>query len=85
MQLAVQTLVLLGIYAIVSPNPVPAFHIVALATSLATSLGLQRKSDAAGSKVWWSLYTLERQVASSSGRPLVIRDEDIAISVSRGI
>ena len=74
------------------PSDMSLWHIVGFATRVATALNLHRKVEDLSltpavverrKRVFYSLYNLERLVATTLSRPIVISDDDIDVEVSR--
>ncbi|ORX35941.1 fungal-specific transcription factor domain-domain-containing protein [Kockovaella imperatae] len=88
--LCVQSLLLLGIYSMFDPSDMSLWHIVGFATRVAIALNLHRKNEDVNvssevaeirRRVFYSLYNVERLVATTLSRPLVISDDDIDIEL----
>jgi hypothetical protein len=83
--LALLSSILLGLH------PETTVHnVLALAMQTAISLGLHKKTAPPPadielrSRIWWSIYNLDRSLAAGLGRPLGIADSDIDADVSAG-
>lgn len=87
---AVQTLLSLALYTLFATSGPSIWHILGTAMRLATSLGLHKArsypsvaEEEMAKRVFWSLYNLDRLIASTLGRPLGIADEDISVTLPR--
>ncbi|KAI5474389.1 hypothetical protein MNV49_003387, partial [Pseudohyphozyma bogoriensis] len=74
------------------PKGLSLWSLAGLASRLAIGLGLHRKVDTSRNNIseraleerrvtWWSVYSLDRIVAFSLGRPVAIEDEDIDVEL----
>ncbi|KAE8152881.1 hypothetical protein BDV25DRAFT_127638 [Aspergillus avenaceus] len=87
---AVRALLSLALYTMFATNGPSVWHVLGTAIRLATSLGLHKARNASNvmeeeiaKRAFWSLYNLDRLVASTLARPLGIADEDISVSLPR--
>ncbi|PIG82232.1 C6 transcription factor [Aspergillus arachidicola] len=87
---AVRALLSLALWTMFSTNGPSVWHVLGSALRLATSLGLHKSRNASSvvedemsKRAFWSLYNLDRLVASTLARPLGIADEDISVSLPR--
>ncbi|WWD17882.1 hypothetical protein CI109_102326 [Kwoniella shandongensis] len=88
--LCVQSLILLGIYAMFDPSGVSLWHVVGFAARVATALNLHRRVDDTNvpakvvehrKRVFYSLFNLDRLVAVTLSKPLAIVDNDIDVEL----
>ncbi|WVR05894.1 hypothetical protein IAU60_002920 [Kwoniella sp. DSM 27419] len=86
--LAVQSLIVLGIYLLYDPSGIPLWHVVGFAARIATALNLHRRAKDADlprellehrRRVFYSLFNLDRLVAVTLSKPLAIADNDIDV------
>ncbi|THC90541.1 hypothetical protein EYZ11_010004 [Aspergillus tanneri] len=87
---AVRALLSLALYTLFATSGPSVWHVLGTALRLATSLGLHKARPVASlveeemsKRVFWSLYNLDRLIASTLGRPLGIVDEDISVGLPR--
>ncbi|KAB8263326.1 guanine deaminase [Aspergillus pseudonomiae] len=87
---AVRALLSLALWTMFSTNGPSVWHVLGSALRLATSLGLHKArnsgsvvEDEMAKRAFWSLYNLDRLVASTLARPLGIADEDISVHLPR--
>lgn len=93
--LAVEALVLLSLQLRACDQTDVAWHVITLATSMAQTIGLQRRCSAAHGAltstpptseeelhcIWWCVYILERMLALESERGSNIKDSDCDLDV----
>ncbi|KAK8865930.1 hypothetical protein IAR55_001079 [Kwoniella newhampshirensis] len=88
--LCVQSLILLGIYAMFDPSGISLWHVVGFAARVAVALNLHRRVDDSNlpakvvehrKRVFYSLYNLDRLVAVTLSKPLAIADNDIDVEL----
>ncbi|WVQ97446.1 hypothetical protein IAU59_004559 [Kwoniella sp. CBS 9459] len=88
--LAVQSLILLGIYAMFDPAGTSLWHVVGFAARIAIALNLHRRVDDPSApagvvehrkRVFYSLYNLDRLVSVTLSKPLAIADNDVDIDL----
>ncbi|WWC58723.1 uncharacterized protein I303_101267 [Kwoniella dejecticola CBS 10117] len=88
--LCVQSLILLGIYAMFDPSGISLWHVVGFAARVAISLNLHRRVDDSAlpastvehrKRVFYSLFNLDRLVAVTLSKPLAIADDDIDVGL----
>ncbi|EAW06698.1 putative C6 transcription factor [Aspergillus clavatus NRRL 1] len=87
---AVRALLSLALYTMFATAGPSVWHVLGTAMRLATSLGLHKARLSASlveeemaKRAFWSLYNLDRLIASTLGRPLGIADEDISVGFPR--
>lgn len=87
---AVRALLSLALYTMFATTGPSVWHVLGTAMRLATSLGLHKMRSSASlveeemaKRAFWSLYNLDRLIASTLGRPLGIADEDISVGLPR--
>ncbi|KAL4898142.1 hypothetical protein BDV59DRAFT_190057 [Aspergillus ambiguus] len=87
---AVRALLSLALYTMFATSGPSVWHVLGTALRLATSLGLHKARPTASlveeemaKRAFWSLYNLDRLIASTLGRPLGIADEDITVTLPR--
>ncbi|KAI9925289.1 hypothetical protein ASPWEDRAFT_176884 [Aspergillus wentii DTO 134E9] len=87
---AVKALLSLALYTMFATTGPSVWHVLGTAMRLATSLGLHKARPMASlaeeemsKRAFWSLYNLDRLIASTLGRPLGIADEDISVDLPR--
>ncbi|PWY91769.1 guanine deaminase [Aspergillus sclerotioniger CBS 115572] len=87
---AVRALLSVAVYTMFATTGPSVWHILGTALRLATSLGLHKPrsvgnvvEEEMAKRAFWSLYNLDRLIASTLGRPLGIADEDISVSLPR--
>ncbi|KAI9039607.1 putative C6 transcription factor [Aspergillus affinis] len=87
---AVKALLSMALYTLFATTGPSVWHVLGTALRLATSLGLHKARPAASvieeemtKRAFWSLYNLDRLIASTLCRPLGIVDEDISVSLPR--
>ncbi|KAF7588958.1 hypothetical protein BBP40_004960 [Aspergillus hancockii] len=85
---ALRALLSLALYTMFATNGPSVWHVLGSALRLATSLGLHKSrhvsnvvEEELAKRAFWSLYNLDRLVASTLGRPLGIADEDISVGL----
>ncbi|WWC66271.1 uncharacterized protein I206_100172 [Kwoniella pini CBS 10737] len=88
--LCVQSLILLGIYAMFDPSGISLWHVVGFAARVAIALNLHRRVDDSTlpanaveqrKRVFYSLFNLDRLVAVTLSKPLAIADDDIDVGL----
>ncbi|OCF55457.1 hypothetical protein L486_06940 [Kwoniella mangroviensis CBS 10435] len=88
--LCVQSLILLGIYAMFDPSGISLWHVVGFAARIAIALNLHRRVDDSTlpasevehrKRVFYSLFNLDRLVAVTLSKPLAIVDNDIDVDL----
>ncbi|KAL6230008.1 hypothetical protein BDW75DRAFT_81034 [Aspergillus navahoensis] len=87
---ALRALLSLALYTLFATTGPSIWHVLGTALRLTTSLGLHKArhstnllDDEMNKRAFWSLYNLDRLIASTLGRPLGIADEDITIPLPR--
>ncbi|KAI9373030.1 fungal-specific transcription factor domain-containing protein [Aspergillus egyptiacus] len=87
---ALRSLLSLALYTLFATTGPSIWHVLGTALRLATSLGLHKArqptstiDDEMAKRAFWSLYNLDRLIASTLGRPLGLADEDITVSLPR--
>lgn len=87
---ALRALLSLALYTLFATTGPSIWHVLGTALRLSTSLGLHKArpptnliDDEMAKRAFWSLYNLDRLIASTLGRPLGIADEDITVSLPR--
>lgn len=87
---AVRALLSVAVYTMFATTGPSVWHILGTTLRLATSLGLHKArptgnviEEEMAKRAFWSLYNLDRLIASTLGRPLGIADEDISIGLPR--
>lgn len=87
---AVRALLGLALYTMFATAGPSIWHVLGAAMRLATSLGLHKARSYASvleeemaKRAFWSLYNLDRLIASTLGRPLGIADDDISVGLPR--
>ncbi|KAL2830528.1 fungal-specific transcription factor domain-containing protein [Aspergillus cavernicola] len=87
---ALRALLSLALYTLFATTGPSVWHVLGTALRLATSLGLHKArqptnviDDEMAKRAFWSLYNLDRLIASTLGRPLGLADEDITVSLPR--
>ncbi|KAL4814981.1 fungal-specific transcription factor domain-containing protein [Aspergillus spinulosporus] len=87
---ALRALLSLALYTLFATTGPSIWHVLGTALRLTTSLGLHKArhptnlhDDEMTKRAFWSLYNLDRLIASTLGRPLGIADEDITVSLPR--
>ncbi|KAL4779151.1 fungal-specific transcription factor domain-containing protein [Aspergillus varians] len=88
--IALRALLSLALYTLFATTGPSIWHVLGTALRLATSLGLHKArqptnliDDEMSKRAFWSLYNLDRLIASTLGRPLGLADEDITVSLPR--
>ncbi|KAL5343555.1 fungal-specific transcription factor domain-containing protein [Aspergillus crustosus] len=83
---SLRALLSLALYTMFATTGPSVWHVLGTALRLATSLGLHKVrqptylvDDEMAKRAFWSLYNLDRLIASTLGRPLGIADEDITV------
>ncbi|KAI5480300.1 hypothetical protein MNV49_001259 [Pseudohyphozyma bogoriensis] len=90
----VESIVLLAVYTMFQAKGPSLWSVSGLASRLAIGLGLHRKVDVSGANIsekalegrrctWWAVYSLDRLVSFSFGRPVAIQDEDIDVELPK--
>ncbi|KAL3452312.1 fungal-specific transcription factor domain-containing protein [Aspergillus insuetus] len=87
---ALRALLSLALYTMFAAAGPSVWHVLGTALRLASSLGLHKArqpttlmDDEMSKRAFWSLYNLDRLIASTLGRPLGLADEDITVSLPR--
>lgn len=87
---AVRALLSLALYTMFATTGPSVWHVLGSTMRLATSLGLHKARPSANAveeemskRAFWSLYNLDRLIATTLGRPLGIADEDITVDLPR--
>jgi len=87
---AVRALLGLALYTMFATAGPSIWHVLGATMRLAISMGLHKTRSYAtvaeeemAKRVFWSLYNLDRLIASTLGRPLGIADEDISVGLPR--
>ncbi|KAL3479293.1 fungal-specific transcription factor domain-containing protein [Aspergillus californicus] len=87
---ALRALLSVALYTLFATTGPSVWHVLGTALRLATSLGLHKArqptnivDDEMAKRAFWSLYNLDRLIASTLGRPLGIADEDITVALPR--
>lgn len=87
---AVRALLGLALYTMFATAGPSIWHVLGATMRLAISLGLHKSrsysslgEEEMAKRAFWSLYNLDRLIASTLGRPLGIADEDISVSLPR--
>ncbi|KAJ5081952.1 hypothetical protein NUU61_010216 [Penicillium alfredii] len=87
---AVRALLGLALYTLFATAGPSVWHVLGATMRLATSLGLHKARSSSNlaeeemaKRAFWSLYNLDRLIASTLGRPLGIADEDISVDLPR--
>lgn len=88
--LAVQALLGMALFLQGSPNPQPAYFLVAAAIRTATSIGLHKRGagfnfneieDEQRRRVFWIAYMVDKDICLRSGRPPCLDDDDINVEL----
>jgi hypothetical protein len=88
--LSVQALLGMSLFLQGTPNPQPAFFLVAAAIRLSHSIGLHKRGSAFGlnsveveqrKRVFWIAYCLDKDICLRSGRPPVQDDDDMNVEL----
>ena len=87
---AVKALLGLALYTMFATAGPSIWHILGATMRLATSIGLHKArsyssiaEEEMAKRAFWSLYNLDRLIASTLGRPLGIADDDISVGLLR--
>ncbi|KAJ5112802.1 hypothetical protein N7532_000847 [Penicillium argentinense] len=87
---AVRALLGLALYTMFATSGPSIWHVLGATMRLAISMGLHKARSYASlaeeemaKRAFWSLYNLDRLIASTLGRPMGIADEDISVSLPR--
>ncbi|KAJ6030878.1 uncharacterized protein N7446_000055 [Penicillium canescens] len=87
---AVRALLGLALYTMFATAGPSIWHVLGTTMRLATSLGLHKArsyssivEEEMSKRAFWSLYNLDRLIASTLGRPLGIADDDISVGLLR--
>ena len=84
----VQGLLLMSVFAVNEHQSVNSWHCIGQAVRMAIDLGLHQSSSSTSShllttemrrRVFWSAYTLDRNISISLGRPYAVRDADVNV------
>lgn len=90
----IQCLLLLCIFGSNEPQLVNLWHTVGIALRLAIGIDLHRQEKVANkslleaemcSRLFWSVYTMDRSISMAMGRPLGIQDSDITMGLPLSI
>ncbi|OJJ51339.1 hypothetical protein ASPZODRAFT_127402 [Penicilliopsis zonata CBS 506.65] len=88
--LSVQALLGMSLFLQGTPNPQPAFFLVAAAIRLSHSIGLHKRGSSFGlnpveveqrKRVFWIAYLLDKDICLRSGRPPVQDDDDMNVEL----
>ncbi|KAJ5174745.1 uncharacterized protein N7482_000622 [Penicillium canariense] len=88
--LSVQALLGMALFLQGTPNPQPAFFLVAAAIRLSHSIGLHKRGSGFGlnpveveqrKRVFWVAYCLDKDICLRSGRPPVQDDDDMNVEL----
>ncbi|KAJ5156090.1 hypothetical protein N7492_008893 [Penicillium capsulatum] len=88
--LSVQALLGMSLFLQGTPNPQPAFFLVAAAIRLSHSIGLHKRGSSFGlnpveveqrKRVFWIAYCLDKDICLRSGRPPVQDDDDMNVEL----
>ncbi|KAJ6079516.1 hypothetical protein N7467_009269 [Penicillium canescens] len=88
--LSVQALLGMSLFLQGTPNPQPAFFLVAAAIRLSHSIGLHKRGSGFGlnpveveqrKRVFWIAYLLDKDICLRSGRPPVQDDDDMNVDL----
>lgn len=88
--LSVQALLGMSLFLQGTPNPQPAFFLVAAAIRLSHSIGLHKRGSGFGlnvveveqrKRVFWIAYCLDKDICLRSGRPPVQDDDDMNVEL----
>ena len=87
---AIRALLGLALYTMFAMSGPSIWHLLGTTMRLAISLGLHKgrtygtvTEEEMAKRAFWSLYNLDRLIASTLGRPLGIADEDITVGLPR--
>ncbi|KAJ5784251.1 uncharacterized protein N7503_009463 [Penicillium pulvis] len=87
---AMRALLGLALYTMFATSGPSIWHVLGAAMRLAISLGLHKArsyesvaEEEMAKRAFWSLYNLDRLIASTLGRPLGIADDDISVNLPR--
>lgn len=87
---AVRALLGLALYTMFATAGPSIWHILGVTMRLTTSIGLHKArsypsmaEEEMAKRTFWSLYNLDRLIASTLGRPLGIADDDISVGLLR--
>jgi hypothetical protein len=87
---AVRALLGLALYTMFATSGPSIWHVLGATMRLATSIGLHKArsyssiaEEEMAKRAFWSLYNLDRLIASTLGRPLGIADDDISVGLLR--
>jgi hypothetical protein len=87
---AVRALLGLALYTMFATAGPSIWHVLGATMRLSVSMGLHKARSYAtvaeeemAKRAFWSLYNLDRLIASTLGRPLGIADEDISVGLPR--
>ncbi|KAF6805566.1 C6 transcription factor [Colletotrichum plurivorum] len=85
---AIQCLFLLSMYGSYEPQAIDLWHTTGLALRLAVGINLHRREslgrqglleDEMAKRLFWCIYTMDRSICITMGRPLGIQDSDITM------
>lgn len=87
---AIRALLGLALYTMFATSGPSIWHVLGATMRLAISMGLHKDrsystiaEEEMSKRAFWSLYNLDRLIASTLGRPLGIADEDISVGLPR--
>ena len=87
---AVRALLGIALYTMFATSGPSIWHVLGATLRLAISMGLHKDrpyssmvEEEMAKRAFWSLYNLDRLIASTLGRPLGIADEDISVTLPR--
>jgi hypothetical protein len=87
---AVRALLGIALYTMFATSGPSIWHVLGATMRLSISMGLHKDrahssmvEEEMAKRAFWSLYNLDRLIASTLGRPLGIADEDISVSLPR--
>lgn len=87
---AIRALLGLALYTMFATTGPSIWHVLGATMRLAISTGLHKARSYASiaeeemaKRAFWSLYNLDRLIASTLGRPLGVADEDISVGLPR--
>ncbi|KAJ5914971.1 hypothetical protein N7504_003854, partial [Penicillium tannophilum] len=87
---AMRALLGLALYTMFATSGPSIWHVLGASMRLAISLGLHKArsyesvaEEEMAKRAFWSLYNLDRLIASTLGRPLGIADDDISVGLPR--
>lgn len=87
---SIRALLGLALYSMFATSGPSIWHVLGATLRLAISLGLHKArpypslmEEEMAKRAFWSLYNLDRLIASTLGRPLGISDDDISVGLPR--